>query len=76
MRIKLDENLPFALVARLNALGHDTDSVPEEGLAGRDGPTVWQAAQSENRFLITQDLDFSDLRVFTPGTHKGICCFV
>lgn len=23
-------------------------------------------------FFITQDLDFSDLRKFIPGTHKGI----
>src|SRR5579859_1547164 len=26
----------------------------------------------EGRFLITQDLDFSDIRQFIPGTHCGI----
>ena len=72
MKIKLDENLPFALVARLNALGHDTDSVPQEGLAGFADSSVWQAAQNEGRFFIAQDLDFSDLRAFAPGTHGGI----
>ena len=72
MKIKLDENMPFSLVGRLNALGHDTDSVPQEGLAGKDDDSVWQAAQAEGRFFITQDLDFSDLRVFAPGTHAGI----
>jgi Domain of unknown function (DUF5615) len=28
--------------------------------------------QDEGRFLITQDLDFSDLRRFAPGSHHGI----
>lgn len=36
-----------------------------------DDSTVWQAAQREGRFFVTQDLDFSDLRVFAPGTHCG-----
>lgn len=30
------------------------------------------AAQSSDRFLITQDLDFSDMRRYTPGTHAGL----
>ncbi len=30
------------------------------------------AAQAEGRFLITQDLDFSDVRRFQPGTHHGL----
>lgn len=33
---------------------------------------VWNAAQAANRFLITQDLDFSDIRKFMPGTHCGL----
>jgi predicted nuclease of predicted toxin-antitoxin system len=60
MRIKRDENLPESLLASLAALGHDVDNVRLEGIAGRAGPAVWQAAQSGSRFLITQDLDFSD----------------
>jgi predicted nuclease of predicted toxin-antitoxin system len=32
---------------------------------------IWEAAQREERFLITQDLDFSDARRFAPGTHQG-----
>lgn len=72
MKIKLDENLPASLGAPLVALGHDVDSVIEEGLAGRDDGAVWNAAQSAGRFLITQDLDFSDIRSFAPGSHHGI----
>jgi len=72
VKIKLDENLPERLVSELHALGHDVDTVRMEGLAGRDDNNIWRAAQSVDRFLITQDLDFSDLRRYTPGTHAGL----
>lgn len=72
MKIKLDENMPAALVADLVALGHDVDTAPDEGLGGKPDSDVWRAAQADERFLITQDLDFSDLRSFAPGTHHGL----
>ena len=72
MRIKLDENLPHSLAAELSALGHDVDTVPQEGLRGRPDEAIWSAAQLSERFLITQDLDFSDIRQFKPGTHYGL----
>src|SRR6185503_2982167 len=72
MKIRLDENMPAGLVGRLTALGHDVDTVPQEGIAGRDDPAVWDAAQRTSRFLITQDLDFSDVRTYQPGTHHGL----
>jgi hypothetical protein len=30
------------------------------------------AAQAEERILVTQDMDLSDARQFTPGTHHGL----
>ena len=72
MKIKLDENLPERLVNELQSLGHDVDSVRAEQLAGRDDTDIWQATQFADRFLITQDLDFSDVRQYTPGTHAGL----
>jgi predicted nuclease of predicted toxin-antitoxin system len=72
MKIKLDENMPAQLVGVLDGLGHDTDTVPEENLAGGKDPAIWAATQKSSRFLITQDLDFSDIRTFQPGTHFGI----
>lgn len=65
MKIKLAENLPRELVGVLAALGHSADTVPDEGLAGRDDGAVLAAAESESRLLITQDLDFADLRRMT-----------
>jgi predicted nuclease of predicted toxin-antitoxin system len=72
MKIKLDENLPFRLVTLLKDLGHDTHTVHGERLVGHADRQIWEAAQKESRFLITQDLDFSDLRRFAPGSHHGI----
>ncbi|MFN7938855.1 MAG: DUF5615 family PIN-like protein [Bryobacteraceae bacterium] len=72
MKIKLDENLPTVLVSHLRRLGHDVDTVASENLTGSDDDRVWHAAQADQRFLITQDLDFSDVRRFKPGTHWGI----
>lgn len=72
MNIKLDENLPERLVSALQPLGHDVDTIRAERLTGHDDPDVWSAAQIAGRFFITQDLDFSDIRQYTPGTHAGL----
>lgn len=75
MKIKLDENMPTSLKDLLLVLGHDTDTVVSEGLAGRDDDAVCNAAQDAGRMLITQDLDFSDVRKFIPGQHSGLVLF-
>ncbi|MBZ5544188.1 MAG: DUF5615 family PIN-like protein [Acidobacteriia bacterium] len=72
MRIKLDDNLPSRLASRLGDLRHDVQTVAEEGIAGKDDAVIWETAQREARFLITQDMDFSDTRRFKPGSHHGI----
>jgi predicted nuclease of predicted toxin-antitoxin system len=72
MQIKLDENIPETAAPGLIALGHNVDTVVIEGLTGRPDADVWAATQQAARFLITQDLDFSDIRKFTPGTHRGL----
>jgi predicted nuclease of predicted toxin-antitoxin system len=72
MKIKLDENLPESLVPELTKLGHETDNVRLENNQGLPDATVWHAAQQSGRFFVTQDLDFSDVRRFAPGTHQGI----
>lgn len=39
MRIKLDENLPLALIPILRAEAHDVESVRDEGLTGKAIPS-------------------------------------
>jgi predicted nuclease of predicted toxin-antitoxin system len=72
MKIKLDENLPYRLAAVLKEIGHDVQTTYDEGLIGHADQHVWRIVQAEKRFLITQDLDFSDPRQFAPGRHCGI----
>jgi predicted nuclease of predicted toxin-antitoxin system len=72
MKIKLDENLPARLRPLLETHGHDVHTVPGEQLTGRPDADIWQASRTEGRFLITQDLDFSDTRWYAPGTHPGL----
>ena len=72
MKVKLDENLPFAQVALLQEHGHEARTVLDQGLGGEDDRPLWAIVRREERFLITADLDFSDLRVYPPGTHAGI----
>ena len=72
MKVKLDENLPERLVSVLTTLGHDVDTVRTENMIGQNDIEIWQAPQLAERLLITQDLDFSDVRRYTPGTHAGL----
>lgn len=72
MKIKLDENLPVDLASTLSQLGHNVETVPEENLAGARDDVIWQMAQAEGRMLVTQDLDFSNVHQFRPGTHHGL----
>jgi predicted nuclease of predicted toxin-antitoxin system len=53
-------------------MAHSVHTLQEERLTGHPDSEVWEAAQKESRFLITQDLDFSDARRFAPGSHHGI----
>jgi len=72
MKIKLDENMPARLVEVLAQLEHETETTPQEELTGQKDQDIWDVAQRDGYFLITQDLDISDIRLFTPGTHMGL----
>jgi len=72
MKIKLDENMPARLASPLGLLGHEVQTVRDQGTEGQLDATIWEVAQSEGRFLITQDMDFTDARCFIPGSHCGI----
>lgn len=72
MKVKLDENLPNGAVALLRRYGHEAATVPEEGLGGKPDPVVWDAAQREDRLVITLDVAFASVREHPPGTHAGV----
>lgn len=72
MKIKLDENMPSRLAGILESLGQNVETVIQEGLAGHPDSDIWKRTQQEGRFLITQDLDFSNVKRFRPGDHHGL----
>lgn len=72
MQVKLDENLANIHANFLRQAGYNCDRVTDEGLSGATDDIVWQEVVREERFFITLDLDFSDIRKFPPGTHPDI----
>jgi predicted nuclease of predicted toxin-antitoxin system len=62
VRFKLDENLPVELAAELRAMGHDTDTVADEGLCGEADPAIVEAASIADRILLTLDKGIADVR--------------
>lgn len=72
MRIKVDEDLPPAVTQGLREAGHDAAGVVEQGMSGWKDPELWQAVQREERFLVSSDRGFGDIRAYPPGTHAGI----
>jgi predicted nuclease of predicted toxin-antitoxin system len=75
VKFKLDENMPLDLMGDLTALGHDADSVMDEGLQGEADPEVVAAAHAEGRILLTLDKGIGDLRLYPASRHAGIVVF-
>jgi predicted nuclease of predicted toxin-antitoxin system len=72
VRFKLDENLPKNAGTLLVDAGHDVETVLDERLGGNPDAKILEVCQVENRVLVTFDLDFSDIRLYPPSSHKGI----
>ena len=69
MKLMLDENIPISLTGDLRESGIDADSVISEGLAGASDKAVWDAAVSEGRILVTQDIGFAgEVRALPPSS--------
>jgi predicted nuclease of predicted toxin-antitoxin system len=75
MRIKLDKNMPSALIDVLYSAGHDVTTAHQEKLSGAVDPIVLHAAAQEIRLLMTFDVGFGDIRSYPPGSHAGIVVF-
>jgi predicted nuclease of predicted toxin-antitoxin system len=69
MLVKLDENLGRSHVALLRASGYEADRVHDQGLSGEKDATVWERVGAEQRFFITIDLDFADVRQYLSGSQ-------
>ena len=72
MLIKVDEDLPQAVVQMLRDKGHQALGVVEQGMGGYKDPALWQAVQMEQRYLVTADKGFADIHLYAPGSHAGV----
>jgi predicted nuclease of predicted toxin-antitoxin system len=72
MKFKVDENLPDRVAALLREEGHEAETVPGEGLVGAEDDVVAERVRSEERVLLTLDLDFADIRTYPPADYHGI----
>jgi len=75
MKLKLDEKLSQDLAGLLRGLGHDVHTVSEEGLLTQPDEIIGQAANQENRILLTLDVDFSDIRRYAREAIPESYCF-
>jgi predicted nuclease of predicted toxin-antitoxin system len=72
MKIKVDEDLPRSALQILQDAGYEALSVIDQEMGGWSDTELWTAVQAEQRFLITADKGFGDIRFYSPGTHSGI----
>jgi len=72
MRIEVDEDLPRAATRMLQDRGHQALSVEEQGMGGYKDPPLRQTVQAEQRYLVTADKGFADIRQYAPGSHAGV----
>lgn len=72
MRLKLDENLGQQGAELLRLAGHNVNTVLEQGLSSAPDAELIEVCRTENRCLVTLDLDFSNPLRFPPSDYAGI----
>ena len=75
MKLKVDENLPSEIVDFLHRLGHEPDTVVDEGMAGASDGALMSQVRREERALVTLDKGIADIRAYPPEEFPGIVLF-
>ena len=71
MKFKLDENFGTRTQQLFRIAGHDVQTVRDEGLQGTSDQHLYEVCCTEQRCLITLDLDFADTIRFPPNQTCG-----
>lgn len=72
MKVKLDENLGRRAIELFNEFGHEVSTVTEQQLGGTSDEELIEVCRTEDRTLVTLDLDFSNVLRFPPQRYSGI----
>ena len=75
VKFKIDENLPSELAVDLRNLGHEANTVFDEGLAGAADPVLIAAATAEKRLLLTLNKGIANLRQYPAAQPSGVVLF-
>jgi hypothetical protein len=70
LKLRIDENLPAECAALARNAGDEADTVANERLAGADDTVIASRSRSDDRVLLTLDLDFSNVRAY-PQPNTG-----
>lgn len=72
MKLFADESVWEITREFVRKLGHDLTTVEECGLAGAADEIVLSQTLTEDRVLLSRDLDFSNILLYPPVSHLGI----
>jgi predicted nuclease of predicted toxin-antitoxin system len=72
MKLKLDENLGTKAAELLREAGHDVSTVPEQNLYSTPDKELIALCRTQQRCLVTLDLDFANPLIFKPEDYFGI----
>jgi predicted nuclease of predicted toxin-antitoxin system len=72
MRFLIDANLPRAVIAVVETLGHQVEFARDIGLASATDEQIAKHAFQCRAAPLTRDLDFADIRRYPPHQHSGI----
>ena len=70
MKFKIDENLPAKLVGELRVIGHESETVLDEGLTGAADPLILERVRIEERLWLTLDIGVGDIRPYHPPPFR------
>ena len=72
MKLELDENLGNHAADVLRAAGHDVATTPEGGLSSASDPQFLQACLTDQRCLVTLDMNSGNTLLFRSSEYFGI----
>jgi predicted nuclease of predicted toxin-antitoxin system len=75
LKFKVDENLPTEYSSIPRGAGFEADTVSDEKLSGASDSVLSERCCTEDRELMTLDLDFANVQAYPPKSHPGIVVF-